>query len=816
MAKPLYGLLLIFLCCCCTLASYSQNTINGLVKSGLDGEGLAYATIQLQPSQESFLTQANGSFSIEISEETTSFSVKYIGYRPKEVRISEADFYQINLQPNPEQLDQVFINSANDKVSAIIQQAIDNKNNNNPKKRFNTYRYKTYNKFIIDNENAAGLNLTADSTQNSIETVIEDGRNYLAEKNSLIEFEKGKGEKESILATRTAGFKEPVYELLTTNVQSNTWYEKYYVIFGSEYSSPLSDKALKNYSYKILDTTTTERPAYVILFQPKKRSKLASLEGLLYLDTLNFGIQKAVGQLKGKANLEAVQEFSYVEEEDIWFPKTNTITIKPGSLDKEISIFGGNVDLGRLPTKNREGEKLYLKSVTTYQEVQFNAPVNIKKNSSAVRLMPNAITTSDSVWQNIRTIPFSKRDQQTFNKVDSIIRVKNIDRKIEVIQHFNNGYYPLGFFDFDLRTLVKYNQYEGLRLGAGGITNEKLSSKFRLQGYGVYGFKDRAVKYSLGGGISLNKPTGTWLNFIYTDDIAEVGSFKYLTDARVYSLFEPRLVNINYYYKYKKSLVSLQHQFTPKLLSEFQLSHNRISQTRGYLFQQNQNLFADYTISKVTASFRWSPFSDYLKSQDRNIEIKQGFPQFSFQATQAVSDVLGSDFTFTKLGTKINYTYERLNQTSTQVILEGNYGFGDIPLTHSFHAYPNNPEKDKIMQRFSVAGRRTFETMYFSEFFSDRLANLQVKHFLRRWSLGKYSNPQLVLITRHAIGDMSNKTDHYGIRFNTLEHGYSESGFEINNILTGFGLNFAYRYGAYHLPNFEDNIAFKFTFYFKL
>ena len=815
MAKPIHGLLFLLTLCFISLKAYSQNAIKGIVKSSLDGEALAYATIQLQPSQESFLTQVDGSFKIKISKSTNSFVVKYIGYHSKTVTITEADYYQVNLEPNPENLDEVYINSASNRANAIISKAIANKDKNNPKERFNTYRYKTYNKFIIDNEKS-DLDFSADSTQNSIETVIEDGRNYLSEKNSLVEFEKGKGEKETILATRTAGFKEPIYELLTTNVQSNTWYEKYYVIFGSEYSSPLSDKALKNYTYKILDTTKTKRPAYVILFQPKKRSKLASLEGLLYLDTLNFGIQKAVGQLKGKANLEAIQEFSYYQEEDIWFPKTNTVTIKPGSLDKEISIFGGNIDIGRLPTQNQEGEELYLKSESTYQEVEFNKELSIEKNSSSVTLRPNAITTSDSIWENIRTIPFTARDRQTFKKVDSIIKAENIDRKIEVLQHFNNGYYPLGFFDFDLRTLIKYNQYEGIRLGVGGITNDRLSSKFRLQGYSVYGFKDRAAKYSLGGGISLNKSTETWLNLIYADDIAEVGSFNYLTDARVYSLFEPRLVNINYYYKYKKSLISLQHRFTPKLLSEFQLSHNRISQTRGYLFQDNQNLFAEYTISKVTASFRWSPFSDYLKSNDRNIEIKQGYPHFTFQATQAVNDILGSDFSFTKFGTKINYTYERLNQTSTQFILEGNYGFGDIPLTHSFHAYPNNSEKEKIMQRFSVAGRRTFETMFFSEFFSDRLANLQVKHFLRSWNLGKYSNPQLVLITRHAIGDMKNKNDHYGIRFNTLEHGYSESGFEINNILAGFGLNFAYRYGAYHLPNFEDNIAFKFTFYFKL
>jgi len=401
-------------------------------------------------------------------------------------------------------------------------------------------------------------------------------------------------------------------------------------------------------------------------------------------------------------------------------------------------------------------------------------------------------------------------------KVDSIVEAENINRRIEVIQHFNNGYFPLGFFDFDLRTFVKYNQYEGMRLGAGGVTNDKLSSKFRLQGYGVYGFIDRAFKYSLGGGVQLREQSGTWFNFIYTDDIAEVGSFFYLTDARVYSLFEPRLVNINYYYKYNKTHISLQNKFTPKLLSEFQVSYNQISQTRGYLFQNDKKLFGDYNLTELTASFRWNPFSDYLESNDREVEIKQGFPQISFQATQSLDNVLGSDFGFTKFGTKINYTYQRLNQTKTQFILEGNYGFGDIPLTHTFHAYPNSPQKENLLQRFSVAGRRTFETMYFSEFFSSKLANLQVKHFLRRWEIGKYSNPQLVLITRHAVGNMDNKKNHFGINFNTLEHGYSESGFEINNLITGFGLNFAYRYGAYHLPKLEDNFAFKFTFYFKL
>ena len=59
---------------------------------------------------------------------------------------------------------------------------------------------------------------------------------------------------------------------------------------------------------------------------------------------------------------------------------------------------------------------------------------------------------------------------------------------------------------------------------------------------------------------------------------------------------------------------------------------------------------------------------------------------------------------------------------------------------------------------------------------------------------------------------MRNKSRHQNITFNTLNHGYTESGFEINKLLFGFGLSATYRYGAYHLPKVEDNVALKFTF----
>ena len=75
---------------------------------------------------------------------------------------------------------------------------------------------------------------------------------------------------------------------------------------------------------------------------------------------------------------------------------------------------------------------------------------------------------------------------------------------------------------------------------------------------------------------------------------------------------------------------------------------------------------------------------------------------------------------------------------------------------------------------------------------------------------------ELVLITRYAIGDLDDKQQHVNIDFDTLDKGYLESGFELNKLLYGFGLSAAYRYGAYHLPQFEDNLSIKFTFYLEL
>jgi hypothetical protein len=106
--------------------------------------------------------------------------------------------------------------------------------------------------------------------------------------------------------------------------------------------------------------------------------------------------------------------------------------------------------------------------------------------------------------------------------------------------------------------------------------------------------------------------------------------------------------------------------------------------------------------------------------------------------------------------------------------------------------------------------------MYFNEFFSDKLLVGQVKHHFAPFNIFSFLKPEMVLISKVAWGDLDNAQRHQNVTINTLEKGYFESGFELNKLLFGFGLSASYRYGAYHLPDFADNVAIKFTFYLEL
>src|SRR5690606_35728363 len=565
-------------------------------------------------------------------------------------------------------------------VDILIAKAIENKRNNDPKLAFGSYRYTSYNKLVIDKQRING-----DSLLNSNDPSRKTGRSIFSEKVSEFKYLQNNQEREFVTGLITHGFNEPVYEVLTLNTDPASIYEDDYPLYGTNFAGPLGKKAFKNYEYTLLDTLKVSgRPGYLIYYSPKRPNVVAGWEGLLFLDTQSLAVQKSISQLSGQIHIEIEKDYTYLDQENIWFPVVEKVKLKPGTGGRDITIFGGSISVGTVQRKSsilnwvistgKIEDDLELISTTYNYDILPNIEIDLSRGDAAVTVTDSAIVRPEQFWNMHRPHSIDTIDLQTSKKVEDVLVEKKILRKIEVLHTLLTGYYPVKFWDFDLSNFVKYNNYEGLRLGAGGRTNQNFSQLFRLDGYLVYGFKDEAFKYGVGGGISLDHRSRTWWNLNYRKDLREVAVNDYIRGVNEFSILEPRTANISSYYAYKTLQTSFEHRITSRFETELLVSQSEIVQLGNYAYLNEGKVYTDYTISEAKFGLLWRPFSRFLSTPPFHQIYEKNYPVITAQVTQGISGLLNGDFTFTKLGLKIEYLLNRQDRSVTQFTLEGNYG----------------------------------------------------------------------------------------------------------------------------------------------
>src|SRR5690606_33810910 len=159
-----------------------------------------------------------------------------------------------------------------------------------------------------------------DSSNYRFKKLVEKNHIYQTEKVNLIQHNE-KGTKETILASRMAGFKQPLYEYLGLNLVSYSVYENPFEILEIPMQNPISNFGRKLYNYTLIDSTTIDnRKVYRVYFQPKKL-RANKLRGLLYVDAATFAVAKAHYRVYGIVNINAYYDFKYLKEHQIWFPE---------------------------------------------------------------------------------------------------------------------------------------------------------------------------------------------------------------------------------------------------------------------------------------------------------------------------------------------------------------------------------------------------------------------------------------------------------------------------------------------------------------
>jgi hypothetical protein len=759
-----------------------------------------------------------------------SITISYVGYESETMSLSgKSSYLTILLMPKVAELKEVSIASSNS-ANGIITKVIDQKNTNNPQKKLSSFEFKSYSKLLVTanpdsivgkidtiyvNSVTKDKILKIDSSDYKFKKIINKQHLFLTEKVSQFQFEKPHF-KETVLGTKMAGFKEPIYELLGFGLQSFSIYDDNYELFETKYKSPISITALKEYKYKILDTISIDNRQILVLYFKNKNKK--GLEGLLYIDNENHAVAKAVMRIRGVLDISGIHEFKYLPDEKVWFPIRKSFKIVKGKSKEPTAILGGRIEFAAEDddsnSKKSVSDFTYLSSEMHTFNLAVNNKLKIKKSSVSMEVKESASKKDDVFWQQNRTDSLDARSARTYVVLDSIVTKENIEKKIKFGRKVINGYLPFGPFDFDLRYLLSYNNFEGFRFGIGGITNDRFSKIIRLEGYTAYGLKDETIKFNLGTAFRIGNFSNTWIGGSFTDDIREIASTIFATDKRVFKLYDPRPINISTFYNHKTWRGYIETKIIPKTETIWQLSHSEITPLFNYTFIYNGSLYRNFSMTTAMFSMQWNPFSDFMQTPNGKIEYEKRFPKFSFQYTQSLPNLLANNFDFGKIDARIEYEKKYLNGQKSAVLFQAGYTFGAIPLTHLYNTSPNNLNNDNLLQRITITGKNSFETMYFNEFFSSEFAMLQLKHGFKRVELFKKVKPSLILVTRMAWGNLQNVERHIGIDFKTLNDGYIESGIELNQIFKGFGLTGFYRYGPNQLPLFEDNIAVKLSFVF--
>lgn len=817
-----------------TCSVQAQFDITGRIIDATTKKPLPFASVTTSNSFS--IADLDGNFLLKATLVNDSIFVSYVGYQSQKIIINKQKNILIKLNPISENLREVAV--GNNSATKIMQRVLTNKNQNDPQKKLKSFKFKVYNRLVIT-ANPDSINGTLDSifvtlrgirkfieidsTDYNFKKIISKQHIYQTEKISKVQFD-GIHFKETVEATKMAGFKKPIYELIGLQLMSFSIYDDYYNLLESKFNGPLGIYALNDYNYKILDTLSIQnRKVYLIHFTNKKRKKENGLQGILYIDAENYAVAKAVLRIKSIIDISATHEYSYFPAEKIWFPSGRTFKIIKGKNNENLKILGGQIQFQGDNYDDIENSRekvtsdfVQLISKSVYSEHVFNQPIVISKKRLAIQINDNAIKKTDLFWQQNRKDTLDFRGIETYKSLDSIVISKGIERKLDIGRRILDGYFPVSLIDIDLRYLIKYNNFEGFRFGFGGITNNKLSEIFKLDGYVAYGLKDEALKYKYGSSIRVGKASNTWIGGSYTDDLREIASTSFAIDKRIFKIYDPRPINVSTFYNYKQIRGYIETKIIPKTESIWELSQSKVDPSFDYTFKYKDRIYDKFTLTTFMVSIQWNPFSDFMLTPSGRLEIEKKYPKFTFQVTKSLPGLVGNDFKYTKFDLRIDVQKKYINGQKTTFYSEIGIALGEVPLTHLYNMSPNSLNNDKLLQRLTIAGKNSFETMFFNEFFSDRYAFFQFKHGFKRITLFKNVKPSLVLVSRLGWGMMEKPEQHLGIQYKTLEDGYLESGIELNKIFKGFGISGFYRYGPNQLQNFEDNISLKATFVLDL
>jgi len=812
------GLLLLFL-----IETFSQvHEVSGRVIDADSRVALPFVNIVINDGQRGGTSDIDGKFSLRSSEDITFLSLSYVGYEPTHFEVNnKSRNLLVKLKKKEYELPEYVVFPDENPAHRIIDNAILFRDYNDPEK-LPGFSYTSYDKMIFTFELDSIPALDSISIDSTDKAFFEKHHLFIMESISERKFMFPNKNNEKVIATKVAGFKDPIFVFLLSQIQSTSFYKEMIKVSNKTYINPISKGSTRKYFFLLQDTlyTETNDSVFVISFRPRQNTNFDGLEGVISINTNNWAIQNVIAEpygVKGGVSLRLEQMYEYVQGKQ-WFPVQlntiailNNVAIDDSATQVNISI-GEDTSSARIDMPFGFG-KSYIKNINLDPELKRS-----DFGSVVVDVDPEATFRDDEFWKGYRIDSLSEKEINTYVFVDSISKEENFERTAKTIESLMTGKIPWWYFDIDINRFIRYNSYEGFALGAGLHTNDRLSQVFKIGGFFRYGFKDKTFKYGGDLQLSLYRNWELEADLEYMKDVSETSGLRFFDEKPAFfkpEYFRHFLVNrMDKTILYRGSIGFRAFKYLKMNVGLAKINKQVTNDYQYGISEDNVKVFLNqFDFTEVQIGLKYAYGEKIVQNMRKRISMGTKYPIFWFQYTRGIRGFLGGEYDYNRYDFKIEDSFYTKYLGETSIKLVAGYIDSDIPYTNLYNG-------NGAYRVFTIFAPNSFATMRMNEFLSNKYIALYFTHnFGKLLFQAKKFKPEFAIATNIGFGVLDFEENHYNIDYQTMEHGYYESGLQINNLLNlrlySLGIACYYRYGPYSLSGW-DNVAAKFTLYFNL
>lgn len=787
----------------------AQQQVQGKVADAKTSEPLAFVNIIINDGKYGGTTDIDGKFTIAAQEKIEKLKFSFIGYEAYEHQLVEGkNKLNILLQPIHIELSEIVIKPGINPAHRIIDSVLLYRNKNHPGKA-SSYAYTAYDKMVLTIDTL--LAVPKENPDTLVDDTLEKTRDFLNKRDFFImetvtekKFMAPDRSHEKVLATKISGFQDPIFIFLISQTQSSNFYDETIQIVDKNYINPISKGSNKKYLFILEESTAIGGgdSLFSISFRPLLNTNFDGLKGIINIHSDGWAIQNVSAEPYRNESGFSIRIQQMYEKIDgkRWFPvQLNTdLLFKAAVVDDGINQYP-MVGIG----------KSYFRDIVLNPELVKRQFSNI-----AIEVAPDAADKDANYWMQYRIDSLNQRTMETYRYIDSVGQANNFDRIAKSLQTLQTGRIPIKMFDLQLDKLLGYNAYEGIYAGLGLQTNEKFSQAVKFGGFWGYGFRDKTAKYGINTEVQIDRYKEISLEAAYTFDAIESGGFTrfgedpFLFKQSKYRDFFINRMDITTTLMAGLNFRALRH-FKWRALLELQEKTNKI----GYTFAEAGKLPTNnFRFTKLSLQTRFAFKEKFMQTTRGLISLGSSYPTVWLAYTKSFDDLFDGNYAFDKWEAKTNFAWFTPYLGKTEITVIAGLVEGNAPGTELFNA-------SGTYRTFTLFAPESFGTMRSNEFLSNRFTALFFSHSFGKllFRKGKFE-PEFVVATNIAFGQLSDPLPHKGITFNTLDHGFYESGLMLNNLLNlpglHLGLGVYYRYGPYGFDQEWKNIGYKFGMVF--